>query len=435
MVASLGRWLGSDGVHAGLLREFINRDKPFSVVDNGTFTVNLNEPYGSVSSAFARPHGVPVILPGEIVSSRGAFESLEIEELIGSGVYRLSEWLKGVRVTVERFEGYVPADGPPDLYIGGTAGYLDRIIWYEIPDEDTKIAGLQTGEWDVVDGAAIDFFQRLMDDPYIAVPVYRPGHRAMYHLNPSHPPFDSIRVRRAALFGTNVEEVMSSLGADELWDLCPAIFYCGTPLETDAGGDEWYARFDPDRARRLLGESTYVGETLSTREGLVEESGASSHESELLLMIDPSDHADYASIAPTGLVIRQQLEAIGFNVDMPAIDWAAVVTQTAEPDAFALSLDWQSHWCCGDPVSDSSGAGVSDFWPKIPYVTDLRLEWARQTDPAQRAAILDEYQIALYENVYNVYLGVFYPMFPHDVDLKDFVVKAIPFYSNSWLDR
>ena len=323
----------------------------------------------------------------------------------------------------------MPADGPADLYVGGTVGYLDRITWVEVHDEETRIAGLETGEWDVVEMAGFEYFQRLDENPDIAVPVYRPGHRSLYHLVPSHPPFDDLGMRRAALFGTDVEEVMYSLGSDELWDLCPAIYYCGTPLETDAGGEEWYAQFDPDRARRLLEESAYAGETI--------------------VMLTP---ADYATLTPAGDVIRRQFEEVGFSIEVLEREWATVMqlmnepetlqifewgadgAQIREPETFVSSVGWQSHWCCGDPISDPGGAGRSRLWPKIPHVTDLRLDWVRETYTAKKAAILDEYQIALYENVYNVYLGVFYPMFPHTSDLRDFEVQAIPFYSNSWVD-
>ena len=68
-------------------------------------------------------------------------------------------------------------------------------------------------------------------------------------------------------------------------------------------------------------------------------------------------------------------------------------------------------------------------------MTDLRLEWAQETDPVEKAAILDEFQIALFENVYWVYLGQFYTIFPHTADYKGFEVKAMPFYSNAWLER
>jgi peptide/nickel transport system substrate-binding protein len=412
MVASINRWLGGISAQAGLLREFINEANPMTVVDADTFAVNLDEPYGLVTTAFSKAWSTPVILPEEISGARASFETYETTELIGSGAYKFVEWRQGDRIVLEKYEGYMPADGAPDLYVGGTMGYVDSIIWLEVPDEETKIAGLETGEWDVVDGAGFDFFKRLQENPGIVVPVYKPGHRSFYGMIPSHPPFDNLKARQAALFATDVEEVMYALGDDELWDLCPAIYYCGTPLETDAGADEWYAQNDSAKAKALLAESPYDGETW--------------------VLLNPTD---YATITPVGIVVKQQLQEIGFNVDMPAYDWATVVTHLGAPDTFGAWTSWGAHWCCGDPVSDSTGAGTQQFWPKIPYVSDLRLDWAQETDPVAKAAILDEFQIALYENVYWVYLGQFYTIFPHTADFKGFEVKAMPFYSNGWLDR
>ena len=54
--------------------------------------------------------------------------------------------------------------------------------------------------------------------------------------------------------------------------------------------------------------------------------------------------------------------------------------------------------------------------------------------PGQKGGSLGQIQFALYENVYGVYLGVLYPMIPHAEDLRNFDVKSITFYSNSWLD-
>jgi peptide/nickel transport system substrate-binding protein len=410
MTASIKRWLGGISAQAGLLREFVT-DEPFTVVNDKTFTVNLKEPYGLVTAAFSKVWSTPIIVPKEIADLRPSFESLTVEEYVGSGVYKFSSWEQGNKIVLDRFEEYVPRDEPASLYSGGTTAYVDTLIWLEVPDEETKIAGLETGEWDVVDGAGFDFYNRLRNNPDLLVPVYKPGHRSAFGLIPSHPPFDNLKARQAALFSIDVERAESALGPDELWDLCPALYYCGTPLETDAGS-EWYNHPDVAKAKMLLDESPYAGETMT--------------------MMNPTD---YATITPIGIVIKQMLEDVGFVVDMPALDWATVVTNFGAPDTFAAWTDWLVHWCCGDPVSDPTGSGQQVFWPKIPYVLDLRREWAKATDPAEKRKFLDLYQIALYENVYYIYLGQFFSIYPNTKDYKNFEVKAVPFYANAWLER
>ena len=245
-------------------------------------------------------------------------------------------------------------------------GYLESITWLDVPDEETMVAGLETGEWHVLDGIGFEYFQRFMDNPDISVSRYLPGHRFLYHLNPSHPPFEDLNARRAALLAADIDEIMSSLGASDVWNSCPSIYYCSTPLETDAGARGWYAEFDPGRASRLLDESPYAGETI--------------------VMLAPRDAA---TLVPSSTAFKRQLEAIGFRIDMPRTDWATVVTQMGDSEKFELAAGWPSHWCCGDPIADESGAGSSHLWPKIPYVTELRRDWARETDPDKRAAILD----------------------------------------------
>ena len=145
MVASISRWLGGISAQAGLLREFIDEDNPLTVVDADTFTVNLTEAYGLVTAAFSKAWSTPVILPEEISGTKASFETYETTELIGSGAYKFADWRQGDRIVLEKFAEYVPADGAPDLYSGGTVGYLDRIIWLEVPDEETQGRGPRDG--------------------------------------------------------------------------------------------------------------------------------------------------------------------------------------------------------------------------------------------------------------------------------------------------
>ena len=160
--------------------------------------MNLTVPYGLVPASFGNATKVAGIFPEKIVGGRPAFEGLESDQIIGSGVYKLAKWDVGHQIVLDRFEEYVPRDEPPSFYTGGTQAYLDTVIWLEIPDEETKIAGLETGEWDVVDGAGFDFFERLQGNSDLVVPVYKPGHRSFYGLIPSHPPFDNLKARQAA---------------------------------------------------------------------------------------------------------------------------------------------------------------------------------------------------------------------------------------------
>ena len=73
--------------------------------------------------------------------------------------------------------------------------------------------------------------------------------------------------------GIDVEDFMFALGPNDLWITCPALYWCGTPLETDIGSrfdielsdgstaTIGYDVNDMELARQLLAESDYAGET------------------------------------------------------------------------------------------------------------------------------------------------------------------------------
>ena len=408
VVVSFTRWLGGQDGTAGLMREFV-ADPAFTTVDDKTFAVNLKEPFGAVTDGMARPASGVFVMPARIASVPS---STQISDIIGSSPYKFSKWEQGNQLVLERFDDYVPSGGKADLYAGEQIAYLDQLIWLEIPDEETKIAGLETGEWDLVDGAGLDFYKRVNSNSELTVPLYKPGHRSAVGLIPTHPPFDNLNLRRAVQIGMDYEALMASLGPDELWDLCPASFYCGVPSETDIGADEYYNVNDKERARQLVNESTYTGETV--------------------IWLNPTD---YATLTPLGIVGKQEMEAIGINVDAPALDWATVVTQLGDPDAFHVWTSWCVHWFCGDPIRSPIYAGNQAFWPKVPKIERLRRQFAQATTFQEKYEIIKQIQLEGYINVQWVEPGNFYSIFPHTADLKNFEVRALPFYVNTWLTR
>ena len=135
----------------------------------------------------------------------------------------------------------------------------------------------------MVDGAGLDHFFPLSEDPNIKISTY-PFHKSFLGISHKEPPTDSQKIRQAILVALDWEALMSGIGPKELWFLCPAIYYCNTPLETDIGADEWYSQNDIPRAKALLEQGGYAGETL--------------------FIMNP---ADYATIAPLGPVLKAQM--------------------------------------------------------------------------------------------------------------------------------
>ncbi len=421
-VASIKRWRDSGNPAAGIVRRFTG-DNAFMVIDATTFTWRFDEPFGAVISILGLPHGLMPMMP----ASEAEIPVWNVvPENIGTGAYRFVEWRQGDRVVLERFEDYSSRSeaSSPGTYAGENIAYFDTLRFIEIPDDETKIAGLQTGEWDVVDGAVLSFYSRLEKDTDINVALYKPGNRPNVFLNPQIPPFSYLKARQALMTGIDVEDFMFTLGPSDLWITCPALYFCGTPLETDIGlryqielsngslATIGYDVNDMVLAQRLLNESEYAGENS--------------------VMLHPTDNS---TITPLGPELESVMDEIGFNVEWPRLDWATVVSMFGNTDSYSTATDAYSHLCCGNPIQDHFIAGNLDHVLRDQNLIDLQLEFALETDAGRRFEIVEEIQIQRWQKVTSLTLGQFFPMYPHTADLRSFEVRAIPFYANVWLDR
>ena len=419
-VASIDRWLQSGAPATSLTRRFTDS---VDVVDSSTFTWSMTEPFGPLLAVLAVPHPIMPMMPEEVAGTTPF--SVAVEDRTGTAVYKFGTWRVGNRIVLERFDDYVSRSEPssPGAYSGENIAYHDRIIFLEIPDEETKIAGLETGEWEVVDNAGFDFFTRLTDNPDIVVPLYKPGKRSNMYLNPQIPPFSDKLARQAIQTAINVEDFMFALGDPALWITCPAVYWCGTPLETDAGASFdvetsqgtrtiGYNVNDMETAKILLGDSDYAGETT--------------------VILNPTD---YGTITPIGHVAQPVFEELGLNVEMPALDWATITTMFGNTGTWSSASDWYEHYAVGNPITDHQIGGTIDFIIKDEELINLQLAYARESDPAEASKIVDQLNAARLEKVTSLLLGQWFPISPTTVNLKNFEVKAVNYYVNTWLER
>ena len=264
-------------------------------IDDKTFSMTFQGPIGVVITGLAAPWPLQNIWPERVASGYAAQEDHGEENAIGTGPYKLAEWVRGDKLAVERFDEYVPRDEPGSYLAGGKIAYLDRIEWLEVPAEETKIAGLKTGEWDVVDGAGLDFFADLSQDPNLGVAKYE-RHFWTFDFNVTSPPANLKKLRQGIQAAVDIEAMAAAIGPRDLWSLCPARYRCGTPLDSRVG-EEFYNENDVEKGKRLVAESGYDGETF--------------------LLMNPND---YATITPMGQVLKPAFEELGITVEMPSME-------------------------------------------------------------------------------------------------------------------
>jgi len=417
-VASLKRWGKRDGMGQALMEV----TKTLEVVDDRTFTLTLQEPYGLVLASLAKLSSyVPFILP-ERVANTDAFTP--IKETIGSGPFKFvaAEWVPGNKAVYVRNPDYVPRSEPASLAAGGKVVKVDRVEWFYIPDQSTAQAALAAGELDFFEGAHLDLLPLMESNPNITVAFTDPlGNQGWLRPNHLHPPFNNVKARQALLWMVNQADYMRAVAGDpKFWRTCGAYFMCGTPLETDAGAQAFKAQ-NLDKARQLMKEAGYDGRPI--------------------VLMDPTD-LPYLHNAT--LVTAQLLRKIGVHVQVQAMDWATLLTRRAEkkpPEEGGWHL-FHTSWIAPDAFDPLVNMGVSGGctdkawfgWPCDERLETLRRAWARATDAAAQKRLATEIQLAAYESVPYVITGQYFTIRAYRKNLKGVIASPVPFFWNTALE-
>ncbi|MCO5220320.1 MAG: ABC transporter substrate-binding protein [Thermomicrobiales bacterium] len=218
------------------------------VIDEFTAAVHFSAPYApfldSASQAFL---GIPS--PTAVQADREAF----LRNPVGTGFMKFVEWVQNSHIALERNDDYNWAS--PVFAHEGPA-YLDKITFRFYLDNPTRLAALEAGDANLVQGPLLNEIPRLNDSSDFATNVpLNPGLPATMFCDTTKAPTDDLAVRQALNIALDRELIVQigmfgqSRGAyGPLWETTP---YYSAEVE------ELYP-FDPERAKQVLEEAGWV---------------------------------------------------------------------------------------------------------------------------------------------------------------------------------
>ena len=151
-VASLKRWGRNDNMGQKLM-DFTASIEP---IDAKSFALKLKEPYGLVLELIGKPSSyTPFMMPKRLAETPAG---QQIKEQIGSGPFKFvqSEFQPGVKAVYEKNPDYVPRKEPPSWTAGGKVVKVDRVEWITMPDAQTAVNALQSGDIDFMENPSFD---------------------------------------------------------------------------------------------------------------------------------------------------------------------------------------------------------------------------------------------------------------------------------------
>src|SRR3954462_6516701 len=388
-VASLQRW----GKRDGMGQKLMSFTASIEATDPKTVTLKLKEPYGLVLESIGKPSSVvPFMMPKRIADTPA---DKAISEQIGSGPFKFvqAEFQPGVKAVYEKNKDYVPRKEAPSWTSGGKVAKVDRVEWITMADAQTAVNALQSGDIDFMENPSFDILPVLAANKDLKVETLdKLGLQTVGRMNFLSPPFDNLKVRRAAFLALNQKDILDAMiGNPEYYKICGAIFMCDAPLATEEGGETLIKGNGMAEAKKALAESGYDGTPI--------------------VIMAPGD---VTTLKAQPIVAAQLLREAGFRVDLQATDWQTVVSRRASqkpPKEGGWNMFF-TNWVAADvsnPIANLSigGQGKKGWfgWAENAKIEKLKDDFVRAASLDDQKKIAADIQKEAYEQVIYIPLG------------------------------
>lgn len=347
VVASMNRWIDNYGNAASLVG-----DARFEEVDDYTVQITLDTPSIFLNELIAGAGNTAIIFPASSLDSVDPDTGM-LTEYIGTGPYKYDDWVTDQYIKLTKFDDYVPygTNGEIDGYAGYKEAAVETVYYDFVPENSTRISGLQTGEYDFAYRMPTDNYEQFDGQSDYIIYKEVAGYPALVYNKKagiaSNPTF-----RQAVNAGLNCEDILLTMYAD------PAFYRLDGSLMikeqaqwyTEAGTENYNVN-NAEKAQSLLQEAGYNGEPFT-----------------ILVTTDYQEFYDAA------IIIQQQLQAIGIDCEVDACDWSTFLEKRADEtkyDAFITTFStnalptqlsfYNPEWA-GWTSDEEVIQGVADFY-------------------------------------------------------------------------
>jgi peptide/nickel transport system substrate-binding protein len=294
---------------------------------------------------------------------------------------------------------------------------LDRVELIEMPDAQVQINALIAGEIDMVEAPPHDLLPILKADKNIELVDWNPlGHQFIIRFNHTVKPFDNPKIRLAALYAINQEDYLkATVGNPAYYKVCPAVFICGTPFASDAGGNI-LLKSDFEKSKALLKEAGYDGTPVVVMQSTT-----------------------LPILTNTAPVTKALLEKGGFKVDMQSMDWQTLVSRRtnrnpADKGGWNILHTYSVSADVLNPISTSYLVAAGDKswfgWPTDPEMEKLRDAFSKETDPAKQKALAEKVQLRALETAQYGWIGQWYGPGAQRTSIKGWLKAPVPVFWN-----
>lgn len=402
VVPSIRRW----GQVASLGKALWRSVEAIEATDPYTVVISLKQPSASLLYGLAEPHAA--IYPKETIEAAG---DGQLKDYLGTGPYRFVEHRPDRHIKLVRFADYAARPEPPSGFGGRRTAYFDEILFMPVPDTAVRLAGVESGEYHHGMFVKQDAYERIQANPALEPRIVKPRGWAVAVLNHKQGLMTDRRIRQAFQAALDMEPIMiAGFGPQTFYRLDPGLFFPEQPWHSMASAP-LYNQNDRARAQALLKEAGYARQPvrwITTRE--------------------------YEFMYKNAEVAKQQLEAVGFAIDLQVVDWATLNSRAAKAELWDVAST--ALVFAADPANHI--VFRCTWWGSWCHEEKEQLlgELQRESDVAKRKALVERLQTIFYEDVGRVKLGDYFTLDVARRDLRgEFRTAPRLYFWNSWLAK
>ncbi|BAU11593.1 extracellular solute-binding protein [Leptolyngbya sp. NIES-3755] len=348
------------------------------VVNPQTVRFRFKQPFGAFVSFMADPFASMLC-----DSNKDLGTEFGVTKAIGTGPWKLVSWTKGSEIVLEKNPNYKKFGRPVE---NPGAPYVDRLVVRQIPEAQARLAGLQTGEVQLIVNPPLDDLDAVRNDSNLKLHVAEnTGQNFFFEFTTSRPPFNDIRARQAIAYAVDVDRaIQTAFGANLVQrEKCP--ISRGVAGNDQAFCDRFTYKPDPNKAKQLLAQMGY----------------GANKPMEVILMTSTGDNREKMV-----QVFQSQLAQVGINAKIETMDIGTLnarVKQENEKKSGVGTFDMMD-WAWFDPdilhqLWHSPGAYSGYQTPEL----DALLAKTRTTiDPAQRKQAVNQVMEYLLKNAVHI---------------------------------
>lgn len=271
--------------------------KDVAAVDAGTVEIRLSSPMASLPAVLTDAPGM-MASPAAVRAAGDGFG----QKPVGTGPFRVVEWIKGSRFVAERNPDYWQAGRP----------FVDKLVFKGLQNSEAREATMRSGGFDIVTQAPPRFVAQARSDSRYQVLMPDAFGAFFIPLRMTHPQLKDRRVRLALAHATQREQLLKVM-FHGLPQPATTPFGKGQYLSVDEVAG--YPKFDPARARALLAE---FGQPVK-----------------LVLTADNTPLS-----LRTNQALQQMWRAVGVAVDIQVVDMARLIQALSRHEFDAALFRW-----------------------------------------------------------------------------------------------